>query len=191
MKHPLDVVRVGAWNSLGGVPEYSTWQNFSIPGYKVPHPRVQDELRAHASKSNHIARKLEHRMNKLLSKALATSSEASYDRAWAKFHEFMTKTLRRKSLPAKQKDVALYVTHLYEQGLKATSIRTHLSASLMFISWMSRQTQRTVFSSPRSSLAYNSQAVSAISGYPYNYHSFTGSSGLSNLLGSAIMRRPC
>ena len=67
-------------------------------------------------------------MNKLLSKALATSSKASYDRAWAKFHEFMTKTLRRKSLPAKQKDVALYVTHLYENGLKATSIRTHLSA---------------------------------------------------------------
>ena len=67
-------------------------------------------------------------MSELLSKAMAPSSKSSYNRASAKFQEFMTTTLHCKPLLAKQKHVALYVIYLYDQGLQATSIRTHLSA---------------------------------------------------------------
>lgn len=72
-------------------------------------------------------------MNSLLSSSLEPSTVTQYQRVWANFQNFVTKTLgSQTTLPYSGKTVGLYVSHLHSIGLLPNTIRTHLSAISFF-----------------------------------------------------------
>lgn len=56
------------------------------------------------------------------------NSSTLYAKAWRQFRHFCQTHFEVTKFPASKRQVALYVTHLRHTGLKASSIRTHLSA---------------------------------------------------------------
>ena len=67
-------------------------------------------------------------MLELLPDSLATSSQASYNKHWSVFHNFMQDVINEPSLPASPFHMNLFITHLHSKELKVSSIRSHLSA---------------------------------------------------------------
>ena len=67
-------------------------------------------------------------MNADLRKSLSINADRLYNHAWSRFKVFMLNLLGKIYIPAHPKYVAMYVTHLHNQNLKVTSIRSHLSA---------------------------------------------------------------
>ena len=67
-------------------------------------------------------------MLELLPDSLATSSQASYNKHWSVFHNFMQDVIKEPSLPASPFHINLFITHLHSKELKVSSIRSHLSA---------------------------------------------------------------
>lgn len=65
--------------------------------------------------------------------SLAPSSHRAYDKIWENLCTFCTSVLQTSvSLPLSYATVALYVAHLHEKGLSASTITSHLSAIAYF-----------------------------------------------------------
>ena len=61
-------------------------------------------------------------------KALSLNAAKSYKVFWTRFCTFMTRTLHKRNFPSTSSQVAQYVSYLHYSGMKASSIKSHLSA---------------------------------------------------------------
>ena len=59
---------------------------------------------------------------------LSTGTQGQYKKQWAKFRQFMSEVVGKTTTEATQNHVSLYVTYLHNQSIKASTIRSHLSA---------------------------------------------------------------
>ena len=60
--------------------------------------------------------------------ALEPSTQGIYKRQWSQFSLFISQYLDKKKYEASNQDLALYVAHLHNTGIKSGTIRGHLSA---------------------------------------------------------------
>ena len=67
-------------------------------------------------------------MNHLVNQSYAPKTLLRYTRLWKNFKSFLLIRNISSVLPVKSDHIALYLGHLTSTGLKATTIRTHLSA---------------------------------------------------------------
>ena len=69
-------------------------------------------------------------MEQLVRASLQKSTAASYASVWSNVQKFAHNILHKNIvLPLNVQFVGIYMTHLYQLGLQASTIRTHLSAS--------------------------------------------------------------
>ena len=102
--------------------------HFSFPGHRMSTQGTRDELGTNRHPRLHKARKLRSQLREDVYLSLAANTKKAYNASWTKYVHFMYNTLERDPCPTSSKNIALYVTHLHASGLKASSIRSHLSA---------------------------------------------------------------
>ena len=74
------------------------------------------------------ASELVNTVTKLAAGSLSQSSQNAYSRSWSLFHEFADRYNLIQTMPIWPDNMAMFVAYLFNRGLSASSIRTHLSA---------------------------------------------------------------
>ena len=89
-----------------------------------------------------LARELQSRVVQDITAGLSQNAQKVYNRAWDRFQDFMKTKLGFHKQTASPQEMAWYVAFLHSQGLKSTTIRTHLSA-IGFMHELAGQTNPT------------------------------------------------
>ena len=117
-------------------------QNLTFPGLSITPDQPQYGSEPHTNTPTPAARKLQAAVDRDVWTSLSLSAQKSYKAAWNQYSSFMTNHLNTTTAKATSRHLAMYVAHLHQQHLKASSIKTRLSA-IGFISEMMYQQNPT------------------------------------------------
>ena len=103
------------------------WQDLSLSSKHPASGTIRNERDTHAYPNPPLASEVLTKLNRDLDRALKPKTVNAYRSHWKQFEDFCN-LINTPSLPASLLSVKLFVVQLHEDGLKAATIRTRLTA---------------------------------------------------------------